>query len=245
MKADSRTYIRVHDGMDEHPKIEPLSDAAFRLLMRSWFYCSRNLTDGRISDAVWGKRGTAKARGELLGAGLAEQQDGFVQMHDYLDWQRSADEVAEMREKRAEAGRKGGQARANRLASATAKAKQDAKQEPKQTRSKVVADTESEKEELLRSSQTRGRATPTPDRFEITELLRTWAATRAPGVDLDRETERFLDHHRAKGSTFRDWNAAWRTWMSRAGQYQANGRRPAASGDDVPNVYRDIKPWEL
>jgi hypothetical protein len=102
--ADDRTYIRVHDGMDEHPKIEPLSDAAFRLLLRSWFYCSRNRTDGRMPDAIWKKRGTAKTRAELLAAGLAEQCEGYVEMHDYLEHQRSAEEIRLLKEHRGDTG---------------------------------------------------------------------------------------------------------------------------------------------
>jgi hypothetical protein len=34
-----------------------------------------------------------------------------------------------------------------------------------------------------------------------------------------REVTRWLDHHRAKGSRFVDWAAAWRTWRSRAEEY--------------------------
>lgn len=115
--TDDRTYIRVHDGLDEHPKVEALSDAAFRLLHRCWYYCSRQLTDGRLTDTAWRRRGTAKARRELVDAGLvhlagdtcshkdcADPAPGHVQMHDYLDWQRSAAEVAEIKAARGAGG---------------------------------------------------------------------------------------------------------------------------------------------
>lgn len=105
--ADGRTYIRVHDGIDEHPKIVGLPDGAFRILIESWCYCSRNLTDGRITVAAWKRIGTAKTRRQLIEAGLAVQRDGFVEMHDYLEHQRSADEVAEYRAKKQAAGAKG------------------------------------------------------------------------------------------------------------------------------------------
>jgi hypothetical protein len=35
-------------------------------------------------------------------------------------------------------------------------------------------------------------------------------------VDMVYETEKFLDYHRARGTTFKDWTAAWRNWMRRA-----------------------------
>lgn len=134
--ADDRTYIRLHDGMPDHPKIDALSDRAFRLLISSWCWCSRHLTDGRIPDKVWAKRGTAAARRELITEGLAEPVEGGVHMHDYLEHQRSAEEVAILKATRREAGRKGGLARAKGQASAKASARQ--------TRSKTQASTETE-----------------------------------------------------------------------------------------------------
>ncbi|GAA2298448.1 hypothetical protein GCM10010402_66340 [Actinomadura luteofluorescens] len=93
--ADTRTYIRLHDGMPDHPKVDGLSDKAFRLLVESWCWCSRHLTDGHMPAATWRKRSTPKARGELVAAGLAVLlDDGSVRFHDYLEHQRSAEEVA-------------------------------------------------------------------------------------------------------------------------------------------------------
>ena len=52
MPADRRTYITVHDGMPEHPKVDALSDKAFRALVGLWCWCSRNLTDGDRKSVV-------------------------------------------------------------------------------------------------------------------------------------------------------------------------------------------------
>jgi hypothetical protein len=100
----------------------------------------------------------------------------------------------------------------------------------------------------------RKRATQAPDSIDITDTMREWATTKASGVDLDAETERFLDHHRAKGSTFKDWTAAWRTWMSRAASYSSNVRQlPHRDGSSAhagkrkqaevrPGVWQDCAP---
>ena len=58
--------------------------------------------------------------------------------------------------------------------------------------------------------------TPTPEIFEITDKLSEWASKCARDVDLKKQTDRFLDYHRAKGSIHADWSAAWREWMRRA-----------------------------
>lgn len=52
-----------------------------------------------------------------------------------------------------------------------------------------------------------------PEDFRITDDLKTWAHDRGITKELIDQTERFLDHHRARGTKFRDWKAAWRTWM--------------------------------
>lgn len=65
-------------------------------------------------------------------------------------------------------------------------------------------------------------ATPTPSEFEVTEPM--WAWAQEQGVQHTRvepETAKFLDHHRAKGSAFKDWDAAWRTWMRKAVEFSA------------------------
>jgi hypothetical protein len=104
--ADDRTYIRVHDGMPDHPKIDGLSDAAFRALVTHWCWCSRHLTDGVVPLATWLKRTPAKVRNELVAAGLVELTPEAALMHDYLEHQRSAADVAEIRAARVAAGQK-------------------------------------------------------------------------------------------------------------------------------------------
>ncbi|TFV90416.1 hypothetical protein [Blastococcus sp. CT_GayMR16] len=226
--ADPRTYIRVHDGMDEHPKIEPLSDAAFRLLHKCWAYCSRQKTDGRLTDAAWQNRGTAKARQELVDAGLVHlpgfecphpaedcppAPGGHVQMHDYLDWQRSAAEIEELSRKRSEAGRRGGRARAGSRASA--------KQVPEPVAGNVEADTETDTETSLRSvsdaPRRGGRGSRIPDDFAVDDELRGFG--RGLGFTderVDAITATFIDYWRGRsgaGGVKLDWPATWRNWI--------------------------------
>ncbi|HET6290466.1 MAG TPA: hypothetical protein VFG15_27430 [Amycolatopsis sp.] len=93
--ADERTYIRVHDGIEDHPKTAALTDKGFRLLVTTWGWCSRHRTDGRVPLAVWKKRGTKGSRDELVRARLVEVHDDHVMMHDYLEHQRSSEFIAE------------------------------------------------------------------------------------------------------------------------------------------------------
>lgn len=113
-------YIRLHNLVTSHPKIAPLSDAAFRLIIESWCWCSVQLSDGKMPRKMWETSGKPKTRRELVDAGLVEEFDSEVVFRDYLDWQQSREEVQAIRAKRVEAGRMGGKAKA--LASATASA---------------------------------------------------------------------------------------------------------------------------
>lgn len=132
MSADYRLFIKVHNGFPEHAKTAELSDRAFRKLVEAWCLCSRNLNDGKLTKTQTFRLFSQKVRVELVEAGwLAEAENGW-EMRNYLDHQMSAAQVADLRLKRSDAGRLGGQARASHLASALAKSKQ--------TGSKPVAD---------------------------------------------------------------------------------------------------------
>jgi hypothetical protein len=57
--------------------------------------------------------------------------------------------------------------------------------------------------------------TSPPDSMAITPSMRAWATEKGIPVNLESETEQFLDWHRGKGSKQKDWVATWRTWMRR------------------------------
>lgn len=40
--------------------------------------------------------------------------------------------------------------------------------------------------------------------------------------EIDHEADRFRDYHAAKGSRFRDWDAAWRSWLNNARKFGSN-----------------------
>lgn len=48
-------------------------------------------------------------------------------------------------------------------------------------------------------------------------------AERIGKARFERELQRFKDHHRGKGSTMADWQAAFRTWLSRCEEYGGRG----------------------
>lgn len=76
-----------------------------------------------------------------------------------------------------------------------------------------------------RAGKPRATATEAPDRIEITDAMYEKART-SYGLSrqrVDFETEQFLNHHRARGNTFKSWPAAWHTWMGRVRKYDPPG----------------------
>lgn len=61
------------------------------------------------------------------------------------------------------------------------------------------------------------------DNFQISETMREWAVSRNLTVDIDIETEKFINYFQAapgqKGVKL-DWVATWRNWMLNAEGYQ-------------------------
>lgn len=91
-------YVAVSVDMPDHPKIEYLSDKAFRLVIRAWCYSRKHLTDGRIDGRKWNTLAPPKVRRELIDEGIVEEQaNGSVQLHGFLDWQQSRAQIDEKR----------------------------------------------------------------------------------------------------------------------------------------------------
>jgi len=71
-----------------------------------------------------------------------------------------------------------------------------------------------------------GQETNCPAQFDVSDEMASWAVSLGVAVEaLQPQTEKFLDHHRAKGTRFIDWKAAWRTWMRNTVEF---GQRRAA-----------------
>ncbi|MEV4001013.1 hypothetical protein [Actinomadura sp. NPDC049753] len=76
--------------------------------------------------------------------------------------------------------------------------------------------------------------TPAPEIFPVTASMRAWARDheRRITVDLDDQTERFLNHARQNDRRCRDWQAAWRNWILKAQDFADRDHARAATGTD-------------
>jgi hypothetical protein len=198
-EKDKRTYVKVHDGLPDHPKIIEAGGEAGWLYICGLAYASRQLTDGvipkrlvpRLTD---GSKPEASASA-LLRVGLWHEgehgcpkcpsapADSYV-IHDYLGHQRSAAEVKELSAKRAAAGQRGGRRSGeSRRASANSEANDEALASHlvKQNRSKTEAETETETEEEKDIRRTSSKPDHTPLRHDVERVCKHLATVIEKG----------------------------------------------------------------
>lgn len=89
------------------------------------------------------------------------------------------------------------------------------------------------------------RGTTLPSDWEPNDQHRERAAET--GIDLDAEAEAFRDHHTAKASVFKDWDAAFRTWLRNARRFAGGGHGGGSTanggGGSGPVLDLDTAPW--
>jgi len=118
-------YTNTDYGFWTNPKVRAAGrDAAFLYIAGNGF-CNEYLTDGFISETDVQtvafnsfNRSPRKAIDALLSAGLWDRVPGGYEVHDYLDYNKSKQEVKELQNKKAAAGSKGGKASAQARAQA-------------------------------------------------------------------------------------------------------------------------------
>jgi hypothetical protein len=81
----------------------------------------------------------------------------------------------------------------------------------------------------LTATQERRRGTRIPDDFAVDADMVAWARKRVPQVDGRTETEKFMNHFRAKSgrdATKLDWVLTWKNWMLNAAERAGRASPP-------------------
>lgn len=101
------SWVRLDDQFADHPKVLRLSSDAFRLHVSAMCYCSAQLTDGRVTPLLtrrltWFVTDPSQIINELVTAGLWESDGDDYIIHDYLEYNPSADDVRQQRKANAD-----------------------------------------------------------------------------------------------------------------------------------------------
>jgi len=121
----------------------------------------------------------------------------------------------------------------------------DTKRDTKRDKSKEGVNEREKKEHIPASPK--HKSTSVPAGFKIEESMIAWASRHVPAVNVESETANFLDHHTAKGSTFRDWTAAWRTWMRNSQKWNKPSYHQETIDEQLERLRRknDSKPGSV
>jgi hypothetical protein len=213
------TWAKLDTGLAQHPKVvraAALEPRAPMLYVCGILWAQRHLTDGHVPAAMlYGLLPAPLLMGgplepaadALEAAGLWERNGDGWQVHDYLEWQRSRDEVEAMREHlrevRSAAGKRGAAARwgngkdgkrmANGAASGTANEGPDPDPE---TDTEAEADPEAE------------GAAARPTRAQARTRTREGPPAERPRDELWDELAAQMGHEPASKSERGRWNAA-------------------------------------
>ena len=110
-------YLKLDDNFADHPKVEALSDAAYRLHSAAMLYSAKYLLDGFITPLQASKRPAYRPAvlSELVAGGLWHDKGegcgtktcpggrtNHYLIHDYLEWNKSRDWWEKKRRKDAE-----------------------------------------------------------------------------------------------------------------------------------------------
>lgn len=85
------------------------------------------------------------------------------------------------------------------------------------------------KEKIVRAPVGRGKhSSSLPDEFKLdTDMI---AFANAQGIDSEKQFAKFRDHHQSKGSRFKDWKAAWRTWVRNSVEFSQRAQSKVPPG---------------
>jgi len=99
-------WFNVDDGFHCHPKVLAAGNAAMGLWTRCGSYCARYATNGFVPAAIAKAYGSKPELARLVQVGWLLAEEGGYRMHDYLDYNRTSDQIAADREKAAERKRR-------------------------------------------------------------------------------------------------------------------------------------------
>lgn len=102
-------WVRLLTTFHDHPKTLSVGNAGAGLYARSLAYCGDHETDGAVPrewvEQAVAREGHHDLPAELVSAGLWAETDSGYDVRDFLEINKSAEEMADLRSKRAKAGR--------------------------------------------------------------------------------------------------------------------------------------------
>jgi hypothetical protein len=236
-------WFKVDDGFYSSTKVLSIPRASRLPAVGLWTmagnWSGRELSDGIVPAYVLAELGaTPNLRQALVKARLwLDRGEGGIEFHDWAKYQPSREKVLAEREKAAERQAK---ARASRRDSGSDNGVTSGELHPESHSESHDPDPTRPDPTYIPTAKAVGkprkRGTRIPEPFVVTGEMRAWAATKTPGIDVDRTTVKFVNYWRAKTSqaTKLDWRATWDNWL--LSDYEKLPSKSSRTDDNLDTV---------
>ena len=102
-----------------------------------------------------------------------------------------------------------------------------------QTFNHTDTDTDTERIEAIASKKTARRRCRLPDGWVPSDRnVQDAISKQFTEREIQDEADKFRDYHAAKGTTFADWDAGWRTWIGNARKFAPRSSGPSRRAGD-------------
>lgn len=227
-----RGYVQLANGFYLNRKVRrlrrtmPSAIGAFVIMLS---YCGDNLTDGYVDSdtAEFVLDITTQELDALQQAGLTESVDGGYIIHDYLEHNRSRQQV--MAKRKRERERYSAGSLPAESAQTAGRIKTESGQTPEHQNTRTQ---KKEKEEYSSSFSKEISPTEYADMAEKDATDRT-IASEYTNLDLTGAWNAFASRHQSEARTINDWTRLWKGWCQ---------RRANMSG--IPPSKRHIHTWQ-
>lgn len=227
-----RGYVQLANGFYLNRKVRrlrrtmPSAISAFVVMLS---YCGDNLTDGYVDEdtAEFVLDITVQELDALQQVGLIESVDGGYVIHDYLEHNRSRQQV--MAKRKRERERYSAESLPAESAQTAGRIETESGQTPEHQNTRTP---KKEKEEY---SSSFSKETGVKDFGESRECVETdkTLAVEYPNLDLESAWLAFAGRHQHETRTINDWTRQWKGWCQ---------RRANMSG--IPPSKRHIHTWQ-
>lgn len=233
--------------------------APFGLWMFGMCHAQLHETNGRLARAVvlsalGGRRNIMLAK-KLVAAGLwIENDDGSWQVWNYGKKNQSAEEIRERKTRHAAKMRDWRERRdgivtrnvtpllpGHKPVSDQVSLPPSPEQQTPPEPLTVIGKASPPAEPVTAVRSRRKPETPCPESGAGAGEIRDWAE-RWKIPDGHGEFQYFLDHHRKADTRWRDWTAAWRTWLRNASRFAGRGGAPRGA-EITKQPYDPDAPW--
>jgi hypothetical protein len=210
-----RGYVQLANGFYLNRKVRrlrrtmPSAISAFVVMLS---YCGDNLTDGYVDDdtAEFVLDITVQELDALRQVGLIESVDGGYVIHDYLEHNRSRQQV--MAKRKRERERYSAESLPAESAQTAGRIETESGQTPEHQNTRTP---KKEKEEYSSSFSKEINATEFGDSWDCRDVANKTIATEYPNLDLESAWLAFADRHQDETRTVNDWMRLWKGWCQR------------------------------